>query len=172
MSSSYRLFAFPPFIASSIKNLSESRTTCATMGLILSLLLITGCDRYAVTLNQQQIYTPKVIYSGYQIADPALADCVKLTLVEAKITQPEQLEILNCSFAGITDLSGIELFSQIKTINLNSNQLTDIKALLFLGELRQVNLSENPSLNCNDVAALDELLKNAKIAAPVCNKLF
>ena len=156
MSSSYRLFVRPLQI----------------MGLILSLFLVTGCDRYAVTLNQQPIYTPKVIYSGYQIADPALASCVKLTLTEAKITQPEQLEILNCSFAGITDLSGIELFSQLKTINLNSNQLTDIKELLFLGELRQVNLSENPSISCVDAEALDELLKDAIIAAPVCNKIL
>ena len=139
------------------------------MSLILSLLLVTGCDRYTVTLNQQPIYTPKVIYSGYQITDPALASCVKITLTEAKITQPEQLELLNCSFAGITDLSGIELFSQLKTVNLNSNQLTEFKALLFLGELRQVNLSENPSISCTDVRALGTLLKDASIAAPVCN---
>jgi Leucine-rich repeat (LRR) protein len=152
MSSRYRLFVRPVQI----------------MGLILSLFLVTGCDRYAVTLNQQPIYTPKVIYSGYQIADPALASCVKLTLNEAKITQPDQLETLNCSFAGITDLSGIELFSKLKTINLNSNQLTDLKALLFLGELRQVNLSENPLLSCSDVKALDELLNDAIIVAPVC----
>ena len=152
MSSRYRLFVRPVQI----------------MGLILSLFLVTGCDRYAVTLNQQPIYTPKVIYSGYQIADPALASCVKLTLKEAKITQPGQLETLNCSFAGITDLSGIELFSKLKTINLNSNQLTDIKALLFLGELRQVNLAENPLLSCTDVKALDELLKDAIIVAPAC----
>ena len=95
---------------------------------------------------------------------------MKITLAEAKITQPEQLDSLNCSFAGITDLSGIELFSQLQTINLSSNQLTDIKALLFLGELRQVNLSENPSLSCIDVEALDELLKDAIIAAPVCDR--
>ena len=113
-----------------------------------------------------------MIYSGYQIADAALSNCVKLTLAEAKVTKPEQLETLNCSFAGVTDLSGIELFSQLKTINLNSNQLTDIKALLFLGELRQVNLTENPSLSCIDVAALNELLKDAIIAAPVCNKVL
>jgi len=150
----------------------HSRSACPLqiIGLILAMLLIAGCDRYAVTLNQQPIYTPKPVYSGYQITDPALASCVKITLAEAKITQPEQLDSLNCSFAGITDLSGIELFSQLKTINLSSNQLTDIKALLFLGELRQVNLSENPSLNCIDVEALDELLKDAIIAAPACDK--
>jgi Leucine-rich repeat (LRR) protein len=147
-------------------------TTSRATSLILSLLLVAGCERYAVTLNQQPIYTPKVIYSGYQIADAALSNCVKLTLAEAKVTKPEQLETLNCSFAGVTDLSGIELFSQLKTINLNSNQLTDIKALLFLSELRQVNLTENPSLSCIDVAALNELLKDAIIAAPVCNKVL
>jgi len=166
MSSSNHPVARRALITSPVKSLIKARTT----GLILSLFLVTGCDRYAVTLNQQPIYTPKAIYSGYQIADPALASCVKLTLSDTKITQPEQLEVLNCSFAGITDLSGIERFSQLKTINLNNNQLTDIKALLFLGELRQVNLSENPSLSCVDVKALAELLTDAIIAAPVCNK--
>jgi Leucine-rich repeat (LRR) protein len=137
---------------------------------LLILILVAGCERYAVTLNEQPIYTPKVIYSGYQIADPALASCVKLTLADAKITQPEQLETLNCSFAGVANLSGIELFSQLKSVNLSNNQLTDIKALLFLGELRQVNLSENTSLSCADVGALEELLKDAIIAAPTCKK--
>ena len=137
---------------------------------IACVILLTGCERYAVTLNERPIYTPKAIYSGYNIADPSLANCVKQALTEAKITQPEELEILNCSFAGVTDLSGIELFSKLKTVNLNSNQLTDIKALLFLGELRQVNLSENPALNCTDIEALEELLENATIAAPVCTK--
>jgi len=137
---------------------------------IASVILVTGCERYAVTLNERPIYTPKAIYSGYSIPDSGLASCVKLALTEAKVSQPEQLEVLNCSFAGITDLSGIELFSQLKTVNLNSNQLTDIKALLFLGELRQVNLSENPAINCTDIEALEELLENATIAAPACNK--
>ncbi len=163
---SNNLFARRALIMGPVKCLIKART----MGLILSLFLVTGCDRYAVTLNQQPIYTPKAIYSGYQITDPALASCVKLTLGETKITQPEQLEALNCSFAGITDLSGIERFSQLKTVNLSNNQLTDIKALLFLGELRQVNLSDNPSLSCVDVKALAELLSDASIAAPVCNK--
>ena len=133
-------------------------------------ILLTGCERYAVTLNERPIYTPKVIYSGYNIADPGLASCVKQALTDATITQPEQLEVLNCSFAGVADLSGIELFSQLETVNLNNNQLSDIKALLFLGELRQVNLSENPSLNCTDIEAMEELLENAIIAAPECNK--
>lgn len=137
---------------------------------IACIVLVAGCERYAVTLNERPIYTPKAIYSGYNIADAGLKNCVKQALTEAKITQPEELEILNCSFAGVTDLSGIELFSKLKTVNLNSNQLTDIKALLFLGELRQVNLSENPALNCTDIEALEELLENATIAAPVCNK--
>jgi Leucine-rich repeat (LRR) protein len=137
---------------------------------IACIVFLTGCERYAVTLNERPIYTPKVIYSGYNIIDPGLANCVKQALTEGKITQPEGLEILNCSFAGVTDLSGIELFSQLKTVNLNSNQLTDIKELLFLGKLRQVNLSENPSLNCTDIEALEELLENATIAASACIK--
>ena len=137
---------------------------------IVCVIFVAGFERYAVTLNERPIYTPKVIYSGYNIADPALASCVKQALIEGNITQPEQLEILNCSFAGVRDLSGIERFSQLKTMNLSNNQLIDIKALLFLGELRQVNLAENPAINCMDIDTLEELLSNATIAAPVCNK--
>ena len=140
-----------------------------SMLLLTLITLLVGCERYAFTLNEQPIYTPNSVYSGYRIGDPALASCVKQALVDSKITQPEQLQVLNCSYAGVTQLKGIETFSRLRSVNLSHNQLTDIKPLLFLGDLRQVNLEENPNISCSDVEALANLLERADIEAPICS---
>lgn len=135
---------------------------------VLFVTLTTGCERYAVTLNERPIYTPETVYSGYRIADPALASCVKQALTEKKIEQPEQLLALNCSYAGVSQLTGIEVFSKLKTVNLSNNQLSDIKPLMFLGNLQQVNLNDNPAINCTDVATLKGLLEDGGLQANAC----
>ena len=140
-----------------------------SMLLLTLITLLAGCERYAFTLNEQPIYAPISVYSGYRIDDPALAGCVKQALVDSKITQPEQLQVLNCTYAGVTQLKGIETFSRLRSINVSHNQLTNIKPLLFLGDLRQVNLEENPNISCSDVEALANLLEKAEIEAPICN---
>jgi len=133
-----------------------SRMSCLLA--FISLILMFGCERYAVTLNEHPVYAPEPIYSGYQIDDPGFRNCVKQALVDGKIKQPEALRILNCSYAGVTQIAGIEVFSKLTRLNLSNNQLTDIEPLLFLGDLEQVNLGDNPHLNCDQVKILETLL--------------
>jgi len=135
---------------------------------VLFAVLATGCERYAVTLNERPVYTPESVYSGYRIADRALASCIKQAVTEKKIKQPEQLLALNCSHAGVSQLNGIEVFSKLKTVNLSNNQLSDIKPLLFLGNLQQVNLNDNPAVNCVDIATLRDLLGDGNLQANAC----
>ena len=125
---------------------------------IITLLTIVACDRYQVTINEREIYGPAVLFTGYQITDPALGNCVAQAISDQKITKAEELRLLNCSYGGIISLAGLERFSKLETINLSHNKLEAIRPLMFFGSLRRLNLQGNSGLSCKDLLSLEELL--------------
>ena len=124
------------------------------------LLLLCGCDRYQVKLNDREFYSPPVLFTDYKIPDSSLNSCIKQTIIDQKITSAEQLTNIICTYGGINDLSGLLRFTQLNSINLSNNEIIDIKPLMFLGELKQVNLAGNPNIKCKDQDALSKLLLN------------
>lgn len=127
-------------------------------GLVTMALLLCGCDLYQVKLNDRELYSPPVLFTDYKIPDSSLNSCIKQTIIDQKITSPEQLTNIVCTYGGIKDLSGLLRFTQLNTINLSNNAITDIKPLMFFGELKQVNLAGNPNIKCKDLEALSKLL--------------
>ncbi len=125
-----------------------------------TLLLLCGCDRYHVKLNDRELYSPPVLFTDYKIPDSSLNSCIKQTIIDQKITSAEQLTNIICTYGGINDLSGLVRFTQLNSINLSNNEIIDIKPLMFLGELKQVNLAGNPNIKCKDLEALSKLLLN------------
>ncbi len=147
------------------------------MRLIAGLLLITvsGCADYKFTVNDRVVYTPAPLFSDYEIPDEALRECVVVHIQEARITAADQLDTLNCSHAGVTDLSGLQVFKQLTRLKLSNNRieavnaLVDMTALLALYlddnavktvaelrdllELRLLDLADNPALRCADLEA-------------------
>ena len=111
-------------------------------------LLLTACNRYIVTLNEQPVYKPLPLFKDFQLPDKALDACVRQSITDDKVTDPERLHSLNCSHAGIKTLEGIQQFPALKNLNFSDNQLTTIEPLLFLGFLERVNLAGNPALAC------------------------
>ena len=123
-----------------------------------AVLLVVSCSGYQLTFNEKVIYSPPTIYSAYTVQDSALHSCLAQTLADKKISKQEQLQTLNCAYAGITDLTGLSHFKSLKTINLSNNKIVDIKPLLLLGQLENLNLTANPSIPCDDLKALQELV--------------
>lgn len=112
--------------------------------------LLSGCENYVYTFNEQPVFESPGLFADYQVKDQGLAGCLKQAIIDQKAVKARELLQLNCSNAGITDLSGLEIFSGLTHINLDNNQLTDIKPLLFLGNLNTVLLTGNHQLNCRD----------------------
>ena len=125
---------------------------------IITLLTIVACDRYQVTINEREIYAPPVLFSDYEIIDPALRNCVAQAISDQKITVAEDLRLLNCSYGGIVSLTGLDRFTKLETINLSSNKLETIKPLMFFGDLKRHNLQGNSGLSCKDLLSLEQLL--------------
>ena len=138
--------------------------------LILFSLLMTlfACDRYQVTLNDRELYRPPIIFTDYAISDAALRDCVGQAIVDEAIGEPEQLEQLNCSYAGISNLSGLGRFSQLKSINLSNNNLRNLRPLMFFGSLETLNLANNSELFCIELDTLETLVVKELIRPEIC----
>ncbi len=121
-------------------------------------LLITACERYTWTVNEQPVYNPPSLFKNQRISDSALADCVDQVIIDQHITKASQLTLLNCSYAGIASVDGLTIFSGLKHLDLSGNTLNEIKPLLYLPYLDTVNLEENPALSCTDAALLSKQL--------------
>jgi len=149
---------------------------------VLTALALASCGSYDFTINEKVVYSPKPLFSDFSLPDPALHRCVEQAVTQGKITKAGDLEILNCSHAGITDLEGLELFtglsklklsfnkvqdiaalsalSKLEVLQLDTNHIVDARPLLQISALRELNLSANPQLICSsaqNVIALDIL---------------
>ncbi len=125
---------------------------------IITILALLSCERYQLTLNEREIYTPAILFSDFQILDPALRTCVTQAISDQKISKPEDLKLLNCSYAAIIQLDGLERFTKIETVNFSNNKLADIKPLMFFGDLKRLDLRGNSGLSCKDLRSLEILL--------------
>ena len=132
---------------------------------IIAMLALSACDRYQVTLNEREIYTPAVLFNDFQILDPALRVCVTQAISDQRISRPQDLELLNCAYAGITQLDGLERFTKLETVNFANNKLLDIRPLMFFGDLKRLDLRGNRGLSCKDLLSL-EMLLNADLLSP------
>ena len=134
----------------------------------LTFLVLVGCERYQVTINERQIYAPDQLFSDYQIADPGLNSCIKQVVIDQSIKRAEDLRRINCSYAGISNLEGLKRFIGLTTINLANNRLTDVKPLMFFGQLSRLDISGNESVACTDLEVLAQLLPTELIAPDNC----
>ena len=115
---------------------------------------LSACERYAVTLNQQPIYTPPPLYSKFTLADEALMTCVKQTIVDQNVTAADKLTRLSCSHAGVRTLDGLEHFAALEELDVSFNKLQDISIMNGLKKLRVLKINDNPALSCDQLAAL------------------
>ncbi|MBC6905609.1 hypothetical protein DWB84_09090 [Saccharophagus sp. K07] len=115
-----------------------------------------ACGRYAVTLNEQPIYTPPALYSQFSLADEALLNCVKQTIIDQKITSADALVRLTCRHAGVKSLTGLDHFSSLEELDVSFNDLQDISSLNQLKKLRLLKLNDNPALRCDQLISLEQ----------------
>ncbi len=115
-----------------------------------------ACDRYVVTLNENEIHTPPPAFIAQALHDPGLIKCVEKNFSRQDITQPEQLTALDCHDANILSLDGMEVFTRLTAVDLSSNPIQDPRPLFALEQLKRVNLLNNPKLDCEHVRMLAE----------------
>lgn len=132
---------------------------------ILFMFALSGCNRYQVTLNNNEIYSPPPLYTKFELTDDALNTCVQQTIADQQVHSVKQLEALRCSNAGIRSLAGLEHFAWLKRLDLSANAIVDGAALGALTRLQYLDITGNPQLKCADLPKADTL-SDTEILAP------
>lgn len=124
---------------------------------------LNGCDRYIFTVNEQPVHNPPTLFSGYEIVDPALRECVAQTIADQRISRSSELTRLICTHAEIANVLGLEIFSALAEVDLSDNNLQGIEPLLMLSNLTTVDLDDNVHLDCKDAATLASQVKSVHL---------
>ncbi len=144
---------------------------------LLIVLLIAGCGSYDFTVNERVVFSPKPLFTDYEITDPALGECIKQAIVDNTVTSAAQLSVLNCSHAGIQSLAGIGSFTGLTQLKLSSNEFSDLTHLTPLSSLEDVYLDNNKIENAAPLydllsLRLVDLRGNATLRCPASGALL
>jgi len=101
--------------------------------------------------------------------EAAVRDAIGQPEGEISICDVAQLESLDASNRGITDLGGIENLSLLGSLNLTSNSITDISPLSGLTYLYNLRLTGNPDLS--DISALSALTALRNLYMHYCHSI-
>jgi len=116
------------------------------------------------------ISEPKPLYQPLEILDENLRSCVSETIRSNLVTGVGDLKMLSCSYAGITNLAGIQQLTQLSHIKLDHNNLVGIEPLLFLENLRLVDITGNSEVACRDIAELKKLIGKDLLISDTCSR--
>lgn len=136
-----------------------------------------GCGNYDLRVNEKVVYTPRPLLTGFTVADPALRACIEQAIVDQQVTRTNELLVLSCSDAQVSDLQGLEVFTGLRQLDLSANQVADLTALATLSSVENLDLSDNAVI---DPVPLYELLSlrlldlsgNPQLKCPGRNALF
>ncbi|MFK8019615.1 MAG: hypothetical protein AB8B86_07595 [Pseudomonadales bacterium] len=126
---------------------------------LLTVCSLSACSQYDVTLNNQVLYTPRVIFAEVDVEDSQLGDCLVQTFQDRKHSRALELENLICSNAGIANLNGISNFSELRKLKLNANRIINVEELVSLPKLEILLLADNLIVDPSSLAALPDLLR-------------
>ena len=133
---------------------------------VLTMLVLSACQSYQVTLNDRPIYQPPDLLSGLAMADAALETCVEQTIIDERIVALEKLTRLRCTNAGIQSVTGLEQLAFLRELDVSDNDIRGIDSLFKLGHLALLRLPGNAQLNCEQLSRLGKSKGALKIEAP------
>jgi Leucine-rich repeat (LRR) protein len=140
-------------------------------------LLLAGCGPYDVKVNERVVFSPRPLFSDFDLADPALRACVQQAIADNNVTAAPELQVLNCSNAGIADLSGLGVFTGITRLKLSANDIRNLVELSRLSLIQVLYLDDNAIVDpvpLFDLPALQELdlSGNADLQCPASSALL
>lgn len=109
--------------------------------------LVSCARQFAVTVNNQTVYDPRIEPGSVHVSDPGLQGCLNLALRQQRLEDPYDLSVVSCTGANVVSLEGIERFARLRFIDLADNSIADLTPLESLGELGGLNAPNNRILD-------------------------
>ena len=132
----------------------SARDRSAFTIIILALFCSSCSQRFAVTLNDQTLYDPRVNAGELRFADPGLQGCVNFALQQPNTTL-ETLKVLACPGWEIEILDGIAALTTLQFLDLSDNRISSLAPLQPLRNLSSVSILNN---RVTDIAPLLSML--------------
>lgn len=144
-----------------------------TLFLVLLCTTFVGCQRYAVSVNDNRVYEPPALFADYDIRDRHLKSCIQDIIIEDNIRAANQLKRVVCASGDISDLSGLSRFTEIEQLGLAGNSISSITELAKLTSLSHADLSSNNIANFTPLSTLPRLkyLKLSGNSAANCDSI-
>jgi hypothetical protein len=109
----------------------------------LAMVVLCACENYDFTVNDRLVYTPKPLFTDFEVADDALRACLEQAIVDNQVSAARELAVLNCGHAGIADLQGLATFTGITHLKLSANAIRNLHDLRALSMLQELYLDDN-----------------------------
>ncbi|CAE7822337.1 wapA [Symbiodinium microadriaticum] len=100
------------------------------------------------------------------VVDPALGACLDAAGSANGWTAPAEVTSLSCNSAGVTNLSGLQSFSNLASLSLADNPITLLGALDSLTNLTSLDLTGTTMLECAQLSSLEAALGAGVISQP------
>lgn len=109
---------------------------------------------YAISVNDNLVYSPSGIIVEEIFADAGLQACVNNYLNNNPDSSLQTITQLTCTDSGITSLIGIRNLPELTMLDVSDNNITDLSPIIYLEKLRLLRIANN---SIRSVASLNDL---------------
>lgn len=109
---------------------------------------------YAISVNDNLVYSPSGIIVEEIFADAGLQACVNNYLNNNPDSSLQTITQLTCTDSGITSLIGIRNLPELTMLDVSDNNITDLSPIIYLEKLRLLRIANN---SIRSVASLNGL---------------
>ncbi len=126
---------------------------------LLSLLLLCACNinPYAISVNNNVLYSPSGDIPEEVVEDPGLQGCINNYLNDNPDASLQTISQLSCTDASISSLIGLNNILNISLLDLSNNSIVDISPLIYLENLRVLRIANNSIRNISTLSNLNLL---------------
>ena len=134
-----------------------SHPTLRSLLASIVIFMLGACQTYDLRVNDRVVYTPKPLFTEFEVANAALRECLEQAISDNKITAANEMVALNCSHAGIDSLEGLDSFHAITQLKLSHNTISDLSVLTRLSVLEFLYLDNNAITDATPIIQLPTL---------------
>lgn len=102
---------------------------------------------YAISVNDQLVYSPSGVIVEEVFADAGLQACVNNFLNNNPEANLNTITQLSCTDTGITSLIGLSNLPELSMLDVSNNNITDLSPIIYLEKLRLLRIANNSIRN-------------------------
>lgn len=122
-------------------------------------LILSACNfnPYAISVNDNILYSPSGNIVEKVVDDPGLQACINTYLSDNPDAELDTISQLSCTDSGITSLIGLNNIPNLNLLDVSNNRISDLSPVIYLTNLRVLRIANNSVRNINTLTNLSLL---------------